>query len=98
MSFLRRVLGGRPGSPDRSPAGDVPDETRTGIGREDVEGEEPQGEEAERDRALLREDADRLSGELIARQLRFADRKWTPPAQGGARRAEDGDAAAGDRR
>lgn len=48
-------------------------------------------DETERDRELLREEALRLDNDLIARQLRYADRAWTPPAQGGTRRAEDGD-------
>jgi hypothetical protein len=46
-------------------------------------------DDAERDRQLAREDAERTSNELVARQLRYADRSWTPPAQGGARRADD---------
>ena len=45
-------------------------------------------DEAERERALLREDAQRLSDDLLARQLRYADRSWTPPAQGGSQRAD----------
>ena len=48
-------------------------------------------DEIERDRVLLREEALRLNDDLIQRQLRYADRRWTPPAQGGTRRAEDGD-------
>jgi ABC-2 type transport system ATP-binding protein len=32
--------------------------------------------------------------ELRQRQLRYADRAWTPPRQGGERRADDEDAAA----
>jgi hypothetical protein len=48
-------------------------------------------EDAARDAELLREDARRLSDDLIARQIRFADRCWTPPAQGGPRRADDTD-------
>jgi hypothetical protein len=37
---------------------------------------------------MLREDARRLD-ELQQRQLRYADKAWTPPAQGGERRADD---------
>jgi len=47
-------------------------------------------DDVERERRLLAEDAERLSDELLARQLRYADRSWTPPAQGGERRADDG--------
>ena len=49
----------------------------------------PEIDDAERDRQLAREEAERTSSELIARQLRYADRAWTPPAQGGTRRADD---------
>jgi hypothetical protein len=48
-----------------------------------------EAEDAARDAELLREDARRCSDDLIARQLRYADRCWTPPAQGGTRRADD---------
>ena len=54
-------------------------------------------DEIERDRELLRAEALRLDDDLIQRQLRYADRAWTPPAQGGTRRAEDGDKEPGDR-
>ena len=50
-------------------------------------------DEAARDRDLLLEEAHRLDDDLIQRQLRYADRAWTPPAQGGARRAGDSDKA-----
>ena len=80
MGFLRRILGGG------SKAGDAP----TGTTAHDT----PAAgtfDETERDRELLREEALRLDNDLIARQLRYADRAWTPPPQGGTRRAEDGD-------
>jgi len=77
MSFLRRMFGGRSsGDDDRSAVAAATDAA-------------PAIDDAERDRQLVREDAERTSDELIARQLRFADRKWTPPAQGGPRRADD---------
>ena len=44
---------------------------------------------------LLREEALRLNDDLIQRQLRYADRSWTPPAQGGSRRADDGEGGDG---
>ncbi len=48
-------------------------------------------DEIERDRELMRAEAFRLSDDLIQRQLRYASRSWTPPAQGGTRRADDGE-------
>ena len=77
MSFLRRVFGGGSSSDAGRPADGATTDAAPGI------------DDAERDRQLVREDAERTSNELIARQLRFADRKWTPPAQGGPRRADD---------
>ena len=77
MSFLRRVFGGGSGSDAGRPVDAAAADAA------------PQVDDAERDRQLVREDAERTSDELIARQLRFADRKWTPPAQGGSRRADD---------
>ena len=83
MSFLRRLLGG-----DRA--------------REPARAAEPPAsgaevEEAERDheRQVMREEAERLD-ELQQRQLRYAQHAWTPPAQGGDRRADDEDAGAPD--
>ena len=77
MSFLRRVLGGgsgrKAGTPDKAAEFDAA----------------PEIDDAERDRQLAREEAERTSDELISRQLRYADRAWTPPAQGGTRRADD---------
>ena len=83
MSFVRRLLG-REGR-------DAPES------RHDPE--PPPDPGAERDaelayeRDLMRAEAERLSSDLLQRQLRYADRSWTPPAQGGERRADDEDAA-----
>lgn len=74
MSFLRRILGG---SGDAVAAAPAPDPAAAAH------------DEAQRERALLLEDARRLSDDLLARQLRYADRSWTPPTQGGGRRADD---------
>ena len=52
-------------------------------------------DEAARERELLLEEARRLDDDLIQRQLRYADRAWTPPPQGGTRRADDADADGG---
>jgi len=52
-------------------------------------------DEADRNRELLREESRRLEDALLQRQMRYADRSWTPPAQGGPRRADDEDAPQG---
>ena len=78
MSFLRRILGGEPKAPE------TPQPTPAEL----VE------EEQARERELLRADAARLDDDLIQRQMRYADRSWTPPAQGSDRRADDADAEA----
>ena len=81
MSFLRRLLGGgEPPAPAAPP----------------LDPAAAQDAENDRDRELLKDDARRLDDELLQRQLRYADRAWTPPAQGGTRRADDTDAEAGD--
>ena len=82
MSFLRRLLGGPPGGSAAGEAGRG-DEVRDG---------DAVAEEQARDRELLLDDARRLDDDLLQRQLRYADRSWTPPAQGGTRRADDEDA------
>jgi hypothetical protein len=77
MSFLRKLLGGE----DAAEATTEPPATAAEL------------EEAERkyELDLAREEARRLS-ELQQRQLRYADKAWTPPRQGGERRADDEDA------
>jgi hypothetical protein len=79
MSFLRRLLGG-----DQD-------------GAAPTNGTEPvvdpvDDAEAERihERELARAEMERLD-ELRLRQLKYADKAWTPPAQGGERRADDED-------
>lgn len=76
MSFLRRLFGG---GADGSRG---PDDAS-------VDPADTADEDAEHERALLLEESRRLSDDLLARQLRYADRSWTPPAQGGERRADD---------
>ncbi len=80
MGFLRRLLGG-----DREERSPHPDAS--------LEPVDLAAEEQARDRELLRAEAGRLDDELLQRQLRYADRSWTPPPQGGARRAGDEDGA-----
>jgi hypothetical protein len=76
VGFLKRLFGGGEGDrpPDDAATPDPPDAAV---------------DEAERERELQRADAERMSDELIQRQIRYADRSWTPPAQGGTRRADD---------
>jgi hypothetical protein len=76
--FLRRLFGG--GDPDAGP------EIR-------VDPTELDALEREHELELARGEQQRLD-ELQQRQLRYADYSWEPPAQGGERRAEDGDTAA----
>jgi hypothetical protein len=80
MSFLRRLFGG--GSGEAGVPADAAASTTAGA------------DDAERERELADEDRARLSESLLARQLRYADRKWTPPTQGGPRRADDGERSA----
>ena len=84
MGFLKRLRGGGPKDGPGSRADDDGDPAASGAAALD---------EVERDRALLREEALRLSDDLIQRQLRYAGRSWTPPAQGGSRRSDDGEGA-----
>ena len=79
MGFLRRLLGG--GS-DASDLGDAPR----------VRGDWTDEDERAHELELARFEQDRTT-ELMRRQQRYEDRAWTPPAQGGERRAGDGDAA-----
>jgi hypothetical protein len=86
MGFLRRLLGGDGES--------APDEPATG---DDTAPDAPAtpDDDAARDRDLLRAEAERLDHDLLQRQLRYADRSWTPPRQGGDRRAGDEEAGEG---
>lgn len=61
-----------------------------------VNGPTAEEDEVERERAIVRAEAERLSGDLLARQMRYADRSWTPPAQGSSRRADDTEGTADD--
>jgi hypothetical protein len=78
MGFLRRWLGGH------SPPETEPDEA--------VDAAAADADEREHELDVLRSEHERLD-ELAQRQLRYAKYAWTPPAQGGERRAEDGDKA-----
>jgi hypothetical protein len=81
MSFLRRIFGGS-SLDEGAPDASPPD--RAALDEE----------ERARELELARFDQDRLD-DLVRRQQRYADRSWTPPAQGGERRSDDGDATPG---
>jgi hypothetical protein len=76
MGFLRRLLGGGESEPPARP--------------ETFDPAELDAEERAHELEVLREEQERLD-ELARRQLRYADYAWTPPAQGGERRADDAD-------
>jgi hypothetical protein len=84
MSFLRRLLGSDDGT-----------EATNGAKPPAEAGDPVDANEAERihERELARSEAERLD-DLRLRQLRYADKAWTPPKQGGERRADDEDAGA----
>ncbi len=79
MGFLRRILGGREGAEAQDDGPPDP-----------AEGAQLDAEERARDLELLREEQARMT-ELTRRQLRYADRAWRPPDQGGERRSGDED-------
>jgi hypothetical protein len=84
MGFLRRLLGG-----------DRPKDAEATEASPPLDHAEIDAAEKAYELQLLRDDQDRMT-DLTRRQLRYADHAWTPPAQGGERRAdaqEDGDEA-----
>jgi hypothetical protein len=81
MSFLRRLIG-RPSSPPEDPAEpSTPRPTRVDQATLDAE-------ERAHELELARFEQER-TGDLIRRQQRYASQSWTPPPQGGERRAGD---------
>jgi hypothetical protein len=86
MGFLRRILGSGGRHPTETPvdAAHAPAGSPPAAGNPDLA-------EIERTRELLREESRRVDTDLLQRQLRYADRAWTPPAQGGDARASLGD-------
>ena len=85
MGFLRRLLGGR--SPDVDDAGGSAAPATGDGAAPDTPPAGDADDEAARDHALVREEEARLADDLLQRQLRYASRSWTPPRQGGERRA-----------
>lgn len=84
MGFLRRILGG----------GRIDNRDDEGSAGVDDDGADltvdPDADERQHELDVLRAEAQRLD-ELTQRQLKYADHAWQPPAQGGERRADDGD-------
>ena len=79
MGFLKRLLGqGDGGAPSAGPS--------SSPSAEDVDAAE-RAYELE----LARAEQERAD-DLVRRQQRYAQYAWTPPAQGGERRADDGEA------
>ncbi len=73
MSFLRRLLG-RPEGDETAPDGET-------------ESLSPDDEERAHELELARFEQERTT-DLMRRQQRYEDRAWTPPAQGGSKRAD----------
>lgn len=76
MGFLKRLLGGGERADPPEPA--------------PFDAAAAEAEEREHELEILRAEQERLD-ELAQRQLRYAKYAWQPPAQGGARRADDQD-------
>ena len=81
MGWLRRLFGG--------------DETSSRSGDAGVADDAAWSDEEERahELELARFEQDRTT-DLIRRQQQYADRAWTPPAQGGPRRAGEDEESA----
>ena len=105
MAFLRRLFG-RGGEADGTGAADGAGgaaDRAGGTGAADAGGAGAADRGATPDTALSVDETERAHelelarleaarlDELQQRQLRFADYAWTPPAQGGERRADDED-------
>jgi hypothetical protein len=90
VNLIRRLLtrtpAPGPGRDATSPGATVPEASVPEATPAEIE-----AVERDRERDLLRGEAGRLD-ELRQRQLRYADYSWTPPVEGGDRRADDEDA------
>jgi hypothetical protein len=85
MGFLRRLLGGGDRPADNADADAVADGDDAPVDHGELDAAE-RAHELE----VLRAEQERLD-ELTQRQLRYASYAWQPPAQGGDRRADDGE-------
>ena len=86
MKVFRRLLGGA-AEPDGDHTAPNPTSAAASASGDD--------EERQYELELGREEARRLD-ELQQRQLRYSNYAWTPPAQGGERRADDEEAQSGE--
>jgi len=86
MGFFRRLFGAEP---DADKARDDDDAEPSEQAQPDPA--ELDEDERARELELARFEQDRTD-DLVRRQQRYADRSWTPPAQGGERRSDDDDA------
>jgi hypothetical protein len=84
VKTFRRLLGGAAEPNGEHTAGTT---TSSSLG----DSASPEDEERQYELDLAREEARRL-GELQQRQLRYSNYSWTPPPQGGERRADDEEA------
>jgi hypothetical protein len=95
MGFLRRLLGGddrgKAASSESERSAEAP--SGVGAGRAPLPQAALDEEERARELELARFEQARTD-DLVRRQQRYADRSWTPPAQGGSLRADDEDVAA----
>ena len=89
MGFLRRLFGG--GEPQAGEERPKAAEERRAPAEEPRDAVDEVEDEDARYRALIRAEAVRLDDDLLQRQLRYADRAWVPPREGGERRADDGE-------
>jgi hypothetical protein len=94
MGFLRRLFGGRePEEGDGAAAGAAGAAAAEPAGAaEPVTQQQLDEDERRYELDLARFEQARLD-DLRQRQLRYADRSWTPEAQGGPERADDADRA-----
>jgi hypothetical protein len=80
VGFLRRLLG-------RGERGDAREDGARADGPADAT-TSPEGEERAHELEMARFDQARTD-DLVRRQQRYARYAWTPPSQGGDRRADD---------
>lgn len=92
MKAFRRLLGGA-AEPDGEDTTAAPSPT-SAAGSASASAS-PDDEERQYELELGREEARRMD-ELQQRQLRYTKYSWTPPAQGGERRADDEEAQSGE--
>ncbi len=88
MGFFRRLFGAE------RDAGDSADDDAETADRAQASPAELDEAERAHELEMARFEQDRTD-DLMRRQQRYADRSWTPPAQGGERRSDDGDAPRG---